>query len=63
MTETMMQREIGVSGLEQVNKRTLFVAVLFSNYYFHCIDVFFLGLFLVCYYVILKTFPCFLYKI
>lgn len=33
MTETVMQREIQVLGLEQVNERTLFVVVLFSNYY------------------------------
>lgn len=33
MTETVMQREKQVLGLEQVNERTLFVVVLFSNYY------------------------------
>lgn len=38
MTETVMQREKQVLGLEQVNERTLFVVVLFSNYYL--IDIF-----------------------
>lgn len=33
MTETVMRREIQVLGLEQVNERTLFVVLLFSNYY------------------------------